>query len=349
MKDIVYPLLNWYSTHKRELPWRDTNNPYNTWISEIMLQQTRVEAVKDYFTRFTKAIPTIEALAMIDDDSLMKLWEGLGYYSRARNLKKCAIQCVEKYQGKLPNDYSKLLALPGIGPYTAGAISSIAFGLPKAAVDGNVLRVISRITNNASDITSNSYKNEVTHLIESLIPVEQPGNFNQAIMDLGATICIPNGLPRCNICPLAEHCQAKQAGTAHLLPNKPAKKARKIEQHTIIIIRYQSLYLLQKRPDDGLLANLYEFINIPVRLKRQEIVSLPLLQYTTIIKIKKLATSKHIFTHMEWHMNGYYLEVDSSDFSLEDNQIWVTKKQIEEQYTIPIALKLYRSYVFDHD
>lgn len=342
---LVSKLLSWYDSNKRSMPWRDQNNPYYTWISEIMLQQTRVEAVRNYFTRFVEVLPTLEDLAFIDDDSLMKLWEGLGYYSRARNLKKCAIQCMEMYDGTLPSNYDKLVKLPGIGPYTAGAIASIAFGKNIPAIDGNVLRIVARLTNNPIDITSSVFKKSATAQIQAIIPISNPGDFNQALMDLGAMICIPNGVPRCMDCPLKLECKANQAGTASKLPNKQAKRKRTIEERTIIIVEYDNHYLLIKRPSSGLLADLYEFINIPAKLAMKDIRNIQLFDGCTIKSIHKLVSSKHIFTHLEWHMQGYSVKLDSPVVIQNEGIVWATKDQIESQYSIPTALKAFKNAV----
>ena len=230
-------LLAWYEANKRDLPWRRTTEAYPVWISEIMLQQTRVEAVRGYWTRFLEALPTVEALATVEEDRLLKLWEGLGYYSRARNLKRAAQQIMERFGGALPKDYAALLSLPGIGEYTAGAIASIAFGIPVPAVDGNVLRVMARLRDDASDILDPAVRRAVRqHLCEEL-PAERPGAFNQAMMELGATVCLPNGAPHCEACPLAQFCRARAAGRERVLPVRGGKKARRVEEKTVFVLR----------------------------------------------------------------------------------------------------------------
>lgn len=337
MERIVTPLIDWYQIHKRDLPWRKERNAYYIWVSEIMLQQTRVEAVKGYFERFIQALPTMEHLASANEDLLLKLWEGLGYYNRVRNMQKCAAYCVAHYNSQLPDDYQKLLELPGIGAYTAGAIASIAYGIAKPAVDGNVLRVIARLRNDPTDILLPSLKTEVSDLLETILPTEQPGEFNQALMELGATVCVPNGAPRCNICPIQSNCDGYRNHTAHFLPNKTAKKARKIEERTILVIYSDRGVLLQKRPSEGLLSGLYEFINLEAKIKRDDLSKAAILQGMEILQIKALPSSKHIFTHKEWHMRGYLIHV-----SQPQEGIWAKQEELDQIYPIPTAFKVYK-------
>lgn len=237
LEQIVEPLLIWYEKNKRSLPWRDESTPYHVWISEIMLQQTRVEAVKGYYARFIEALPEIKDLAECPEERLLKLWEGLGYYNRVKNMQKAAREVMEFYDGKLPADYEKLLSLSGIGSYTAGAVASIAYGISKPAVDGNVLRVITRITENPSDILKQSTKREMEKNLEKIMPVHAPGAFNQSLMELGATVCVPNGMAKCECCPVAEFCMARAHDTVLEYPKKAAKKPRKIEEKTVLIIQ----------------------------------------------------------------------------------------------------------------
>ena len=212
LKYIVEPLLKWYQLNKRDLPWRRTKDPYHIWVSEIMLQQTRVEAVKPYYTRFLQTLPTVTDLAEADEETILKLWEGLGYYSRVRNMQKAAIQIMDEHNGIFPANYQKLLKLKGIGPYTAGAVGSIAFGLAVPAIDGNVLRVMSRIAADAEDISLQSTKILWEERIKEIMPEEHPGDLNQALMELGATVCLPNGAPKCEICPVRKYCEAYRKG-----------------------------------------------------------------------------------------------------------------------------------------
>ena len=270
LNKIITPLLNWYRQNKRELPWRDQNNAYYTWVSEIMLQQTRVEAVKPYFQRFTEELPDVRALAECPEEKLLKLWEGLGYYNRVRNMQKAACQVVELYNGVLPASYEELLSLKGIGSYTAGAIASIAYGLPIPAVDGNVLRVITRIQEDAGDIMKQSVKKQIETELKDVMPEDAPGDFNQALMELGAVICVPNGQPKCEECPVSFCCQAFHHGTIEKYPVKAQKKLRKIEKRTVLVIQDGNYTAIKKRPDQGLLAGLYELPNTEGHLSQKE-------------------------------------------------------------------------------
>ena len=261
LKKIVQPLLDWYDANARILPWREQPEPYRVWLSEIMLQQTRVEAVKPYFERFLAALPTIRSLAEAPEDRLMKLWEGLGYYNRARNLQKAARMILERHNGMFPSDFEEILALPGIGEYTAGAISSIAFGRPVPAVDGNVLRVMSRLLESAEDIAQPAVKVNITHALKQIYPEQRCGDFTQSLMELGATVCLPNGKPKCRECPLAELCLARLNGKVAELPVKAPKKARKLENRTVLLLFCGNRIAIRRREEKGLLAGLYEFPN----------------------------------------------------------------------------------------
>ena len=336
-------LIAWYDENKRILPWRDEPLPYYVWVSEIMLQQTRVEAVKPYFERFIKALPTLHDLAMCEDDTLAKLWEGLGYYNRVRNMKKCALQCVEKYAGELPSTYEQLVALPGIGVYTAGAIASIAFHRKVPAVDGNVLRVFSRVLVSEDDILKESTKKKFQAIIQTYIP-DRPDAFNQALMELGAMICVPNAAPRCNICPVADVCLGFQSGQAMRLPNKTKKKARRIEKKTILVIIAKGKVHLQQRPKEGLLAHLYEFDSMDGHPNKKAI-SERLHTQVEIVKMVKLPAAKHIFTHIEWHMKGYLVEIKEENMI---QGIWADMQEIQNIYALPTAYKVYRKALLDH-
>ena len=248
LEQIAEPLLKWYDTNKRSLPWRDQNNAYYTWVSEIMLQQTRVEAVKPYFTQFVRELPDIKSLAECPQERLMKLWEGLGYYSRVRNMQAAAMQVMEQYGGELPGDHQALLKLKGIGSYTAGAIASIAFGIPAAAVDGNVLRVVSRLCASYEDITKVSVRKKTEELLLKIIPPHRPGDFNQALMELGAVVCVPNGAPDCGACPVSGLCLARLHGRTGEIPKKKPKQQRRIEEKTVLVVRDELHTVIQKRP-----------------------------------------------------------------------------------------------------
>lgn len=345
LDQIVEPLLKWYDTHKRCLPWRDQNNAYYTWVSEIMLQQTRVEAVKPYFMRFIQALPDAAALAVCPQERLMKLWEGLGYYSRVRNMQEAAIQIVEQYGGELPGDYQALLKLKGIGPYTAGAIASIAFGIPVAAVDGNVLRVISRLCASYEDITNASVRKKTEEMLEKIIPQKRPGDFNQALMELGAVVCVPNGTAKCSQCPLASECEAYKKGIVSELPVKPSKKARTIENRTVLVIQDGSRTAIGKRPPRGLLAGLYELPNYPGHLSLQGALEQVKKMGLEPLRIEALPEAKHIFSHIEWRMTGYLIRVAALESSDKQELLFVEKQQSDKSYAIPSAFGAYVKYM----
>lgn len=327
-------LLPWYDSHKRDLPWRKDRQPYHIWLSEIMLQQTRVEAVKGYYDRFLDALPTVETLANADDELLHKLWEGLGYYSRVRNLKKAARVIVDKHGGVFPEDYEDILALPGIGKYTAGAICSIAFNQPTPAVDGNVLRVVSRLTMDDTPIDQPAYQADIRQRLAEIYP-HQAGMFTQALMELGATVCGPNWTPRCGECPCREFCRASLSGTAEQYPIKTPKKQRRIEERTVFILSCDGKFALQKRPKTGLLAGLWQFPNCEEKLEFS--AALAQVERMGLIprEIYRQVERKHIFTHIQWEMRGIYLEVSSLDGDFE----WFTAEQINGEIALPTAFR----------
>ncbi|MDE6196102.1 MAG: A/G-specific adenine glycosylase [Erysipelotrichaceae bacterium] len=337
-EQFVEALLAWYDENARILPWRSLPTPYRVWVSEIMLQQTRVEAVKPYFERFMQAFPTLSSLAEAKDDELVKVWEGLGYYRRVSNMKKCAQQCMEHFHGELPSTYKELLTLAGIGSYTAGAIASIAFRQPVAAVDGNVLRVFSRILISKDDISKEATKKKFHELINEYIPKDRPDAFNQALMEIGAMICVPNSAPRCNICPLAAHCLGYQSGEAHALPIKSGKKKRRIEEKTVVVMVCEDQCYLQKRPEQGLLANLYEFYMFHQFLSKAEVEKHFQEQYE-IVQTLSLLDAKHIFSHVEWHMKGFLIEIKPKD---QLTGLWVKKQELKDTYALPSAYKVYK-------
>lgn len=345
---ITAPLLDWYRSHARILPWREHITPYRVWISEIMLQQTRVEAVKPYFERFISALPTIRDLAACSEDQLLKLWEGLGYYNRARNLQTAAREIMGKYGGDLPADYDKLLSLKGIGHYTAGAIGSIAFGIPMPAVDGNVLRVIMRVCADDSDIAKQSVKKDVEQMLQQIIPPDCAADFNQALMELGAVVCLPNGAPECTKCPWESFCETRKSDIWDKIPYKTRAKQRRIEKYTILIISDGEKIVLRKRPSRGLLAGMYEFPNLEGHLNQEE--SLKCIRQMDLqpLHIRKLTDAKHIFSHVEWHMIGYMIRVDSLTID-KSGMLFVTIRDARENYPIPSAFAAYRQYLTDRD
>ena len=345
LNEIVQPLTDWYRQNKRILPWRDQNNAYYTWVSEIMLQQTRVEAVKPYFQRFIGELPDVQALAECPEEKLMKLWEGLGYYNRVRNMQMAARTVVCEYEGKLPASYEELLSLKGIGNYTAGAIASIAYQIPVPAVDGNVLRVISRITEDRQDIMKQSVRRQIEESLLEIMPEDIPGDFNQALMELGAVVCVPNGSAHCEACPVSEYCFAYRHGTVEELPVKAPKKERILQNRTVLVIQDGEKTAIQKRPEKGLLAGLYELPNLLGHLTREEVLDKVKNMQLEPLYIEKLPDAKHIFSHIDWRLTGYLIRVASLDTDRELPFIFAEKKQSEKQYAIPSAFRAYVKYM----
>lgn len=338
-------LIEWYRQNKRSLPWRDTGNAYDVWLSEIMLQQTRIEAVKPKFYLFKETFPTIEDLSKADDDLLLRVWEGLGYYSRARNLKKCAQILIEQYNGKLPEEYDQLIKLPGIGPYTAGAITSIAYHKPHSAVDGNVLRIFARLFEITDDIRDTKTKDNIQNIIDSYLKnhPEQTSDFNQGCMELGEVICVPNGNPKCDICPIHEFCLASIHHKTETIPYRSPLNKRKIINRTLLIIRDGNHFLVHKREKNGLLAGMYEFIGVDSFLTKNEIITTLEKQNIHPLKIKKLPDAKHIFTHLEWHMHAYEITVEQIE-SIEKEDYMLFDRTDLSSKAIPSAFKKYKDY-----
>lgn len=352
--NIAKALLHWYDKNKRILRWREEPKPYYIWISEIMLQQTRVEAVKSYFDRFVDTLPTISDLAFVEEEKLLKLWEGLGYYNRVKNLQKAAQIIVAEYGGELPPDYKSLLSLPGIGPYTAGAIASIAYQIKVPAVDGNVLRVMKRVEGSYDDITKASVKKQMELDLLPILP-DRAGDFNQAIMDLGATICLPNGKPLCEECPLSRYCIAYEKNIMMELPVKPAKKERRKEEKTVLIFRKEGKYAIRKRKEESLLNNLWELPNVSLKMRKSQVKQLCEAIGYTPSSICKLPYAKHIFTHIEWHMTGYLIDIEEETRWLSKQDldiplpiaefIWVDAKRIQEEFALPGAFQAYKHFL----
>ena len=334
LKKLPALLLPWYRENRRELPWRETKEPYCVWLSEIMLQQTRVEAVKGYYARFLEVLPTIESLANCDDEVLHKLWEGLGYYSRVRNLKKAAKVIMEEHGGIFPRDHRAVRALPGIGDYTAGAICSICFDQPTPAVDGNVLRVIARLTEDATPIDLPARKKAVQEQLSAIYPKEA-GAFTQALMELGATLCGPNWKPRCEACPCRNICLGRIHGTAEQYPVKLPKKSKRNEDRTVFVLSCDGKYALEKRPDQGLLAGLWQFPNVSGKLEPEEALVQAENWGLKPRDIRKMIERKHIFTHIRWEMRGIYLEVAGPAGSF----VWLTGDRINQEAALPTAFR----------
>lgn len=338
LEQLVIPLLLWYRENARDLPWRSRPTPYRVWVSEIMLQQTRVAAVLDYYRRFLEAAPTPAELADLPEERLMKLWQGLGYYSRARNLQKAARQIMGEFGGVFPNTYASIRSLAGVGDYTAGAVASIAFGLPVPAVDGNVLRVTARVCGDDGDITAAAMKKKVAQALSQVIPLDAPGDFNQAMMELGATVCLPNGAPLCEKCPAAGFCRAYQEGRTGELPVKAAKKARRIERRTVYLFYHGDCVALRRRPDRGLLAGLWEF---PNELAGGE--DWPARWGLSPRGLERMGTGRHVFTHIEWHMTALAGEVDAPD--LPEGWVWAGRTALRDTYAVPNAFRFADGWV----
>ena len=333
LKLIVDPLLNWYNKNRRDLPWRHNPTPYRVWVSEIMLQQTRVDPVIPYYLRFMDEVPDVEHLASLPEERLLKLWEGLGYYSRARNLQKAAKSIVES--GDFPSDFDGWRRLSGIGDYTAGAICSIALGLPTPAVDGNVLRVLSRLLGSYDDIANPAVKKRFTQQLADIYPEGHTSEFTQSLMELGAIICLPNGEPKCDQCPLAALCKAKKQQLIDQIPVKAPKKPRKIQEKTILLLRFENCVAVQKRPAKGLLANLWEYPSLEGKIDQARITEL--FESAIPKQTRLLPESTHIFSHIEWHMIGYDIILRKRDSKYH----WVPIDDALNQLAIPKAFQTY--------
>ena len=306
-ENIAQLLLEWYDKNKRTLPWRDKNNAYYTWVSEIMLQQTRVEAVKPYFQRFIRELPDVASLAAAPEERIVKLWEGLGYYSRVRNMQKAAIRVMEEYNGKIPEDFETLLSLKGIGRYTAGAISSIAYGHKVPAVDGNVLRVYSRLTESREDIMKQSVRKSVEEQLKEIMPEDRPGDFNQAMMEIGAVVCVPN--------------------------------------RTVLVIQDGAATAIRRRPPEGLLAGLYEIPNVEGHLTQKEALTQVKNIGLEPLRIEQLPDARHVFSHIEWRMCAYRIAVASLEEAGHQEFLFVDKKESDRKYAIPSAFSAYTKYM----
>ncbi len=328
-------LVAWYEANARDLPWRRDSEPYRVWLSEIMLQQTRVEAVKPYYARFLAALPDIAALAAADEEQLLKLWEGLGYYSRARNLQKAARVVVEEYGGEFPTSPENIAKLPGIGPYTAGAVASICFGVPVPAVDGNVLRVMARLAAFRGDVEAPAVKRDVARQLAALYPPGKSGAFTQALMELGAVVCVPNGAPQCARCPVAGWCAALAGGCAAELPVKKQKAPRRPEQRTVLVLVHGGRFAIQKRPGRGLLANMWEFPNVAGLLDAEQALATAAVWGLEPEGVLAEGGKKHIFTHIEWDMRFYLLACGRAAGQF----CQVTREELAAGYSLPAAFR----------
>lgn len=326
-------LMQWYDKHARVLPWRKTSNPYFIYLSEIMLQQTRVEAVKSYYERFIEQVPTLQDLASLPEEKLLKLWQGLGYYRRAHNLQAAAQKIVHEHNSEFPSTFETIKQLPGVGEYTAGAIASIAFEEQVPAIDGNVLRVMARICEIKESIDEVSTKKTIRHLVKNLLPNQRIGDFNQALIEVGATVCLPNGAPLCNQCPFFTTCKTRQKQLFDQIPLKTPKKSRKIEEITIFLMQYKNKFAILKRSNSGLLASLWEFPNLKKEVAMDDAEDYLFSLGAEVTFIKQIENAKHIFTHKEWQMTTFHVFVkhEISGF------VWATQDELIEQYSIPSA------------
>ena len=346
LSGIPAPLIAWYRENARDLPWRRSPTPYHIWISEIMLQQTRIEAVIPYYLRFMETFKTVKDLSEAPDDLLMKHWEGLGYYSRARNLKRAAISIVNEHGGELPHDVDALRALPGIGDYTAGAIASLAFGLPAPAVDGNVLRVLSRLTADHRNILDAAVKREAQATLEAIYPKspEDAAAMTAGLMELGEVVCIPNGTPHCDRCPLAALCRARTEGLTDKLPYRAKKPPRTVERRTVLLLEHEGRFAIARRPDEGLLGGLWEFPSADGHLTEGEVCEL-LSDFGLSGSITERAPdAKHVFTHKEWHMIAYRIVLAHEGGGL----TFATKGELQGVYALPSAFRAYTRLLLDN-
>lgn len=333
-------LVEWFNKEKRDLPWRRTSDPYKIWVSEVMLQQTRVDTVIPYYNRFLKKYPTLQSLAYAPQEELLKMWEGLGYYSRARNLQAGVKEVVEKYDSKVPDNRHDISKLKGVGPYTAGAVLSIAYNKPEHAVDGNVMRVLSRALHIKEDIALPKTRKVFEQAVDMLIDPQRPGDFNQGLMDLGAMICTPTS-PKCLLCPVRDYCIAFQEGDADQLPIKSKKtKNKKVKYDVFVGYDRNGRYLLEKRPSEGLLANMWQFPMIEIEkdaiLKTSKQFQLNYNVNILDFVNDNLLTFKHVFSHLTWEMDCYLVEIEKVA-DLPENICFLTKEQINE---VPMSVPM---------
>ena len=335
LREIAAPLLTWFTDNRRALPWREDRDPYHVWISEIMLQQTRIEAVKKYYARFTEALPDIRSLSECPEEKLLKLWEGLGYYSRARNLQKAARMIVTEFGGRFPERYEQIVTLPGVGEYTAGAIASLCFNEKVTAVDGNVLRVLSRLTGDRRNVLLPETKKAVTKDLAAALP-EQTGAFNEALMELGELVCLPNGAPLCGECPLKEICTACRDGLTEELPVRIKQTKRRKEEKTILLIEDgEGRIAIEKRSEPGLLSGMYQFPNVNGFLTEQEIAALLTEWGMEPLSVTFDRDAKHVFTHIDWLMKGWRIKVRAPGESF----LWASPQELAQTYPLPTAFK----------
>lgn len=352
MSKLSNELLAWYDIHRRDLPWRGSKDPYKIWVSEIMLQQTQVNTVKPYYYRFIEALPNVYALSQASEEELHKLWEGLGYYNRVKNMKKAAMDLVENYNGKLPKSKKELMKLSGIGPYTAGAIASIAFNEVVSAIDGNVFRIYTRLYEIDTPIEQVKTKRLIDRKVMDTIDKKQPGEFNQALMDLGNDICTTTK-PNCTECPLNNYCLAYSHSTMEEYPVRKAKKKKRVEKRTVLILIHNDKLLVSKRPEGGLLSGLWEFPNYLGHFSKEDVEKLLLEQGYIVNNIESLPKSKHLFSHVEWQMIAYQINLKSQQIMEPITPYgevlkWISQEEVENDYALPTAFRNYLKEV-DHD
>ena len=327
----------WYRANARPLPWRQDREPYHVWLSEIMLQQTRVEAVKGYYLRFLQALPTVAALAEAGQEQLNKLWEGLGYYTRVRNLQRAAQVIQAQHGGEFPRDYAAVRALPGIGDYTAGAICSICFDQPTPAVDGNVLRVAARLTGNDGCVDLPQTKRAVNRALAEIYPRRGCGTFTQSLMELGATVCLPNGAPACGRCPCAGICRAGQDGSWQRLPVRAQKRARREEEKTVFVLHHAGRLAVRRRDGRGLLAGLWEFPNVPGRLTPEQAAAAVQDWGAAPRELRLQLERSHVFTHVQWQLRCYYFDCDADP----ERFVWADFGQLAAEIALPTAFRMF--------
>ena len=329
-------LLPWYGENARKLPWRKDHQPYHIWLSEIMLQQTRAETVKPYYERFVERFPDIQSLAKAPEDVVFKLWEGLGYYSRARNLLKTARILAGRPGGSFPHTYDELLKLPGVGEYTAGAIASICYGYPVPAVDGNVLRVVSRITELSLPVDYPRVRRETTEALRRVYPAGRCGDFTQSLMEIGAMVCLPTGVPRCGDCPASGFCLARANDTVSMLPAREKKKARKIEDITVLVLTAGRATAVRRRKNSGLLAGMWELPNVSGFRTSEEAAALAAEWGAEPTGISDALEKKHVFTHCEWRMYCYYVSCGARPPQF----AWATEEELQKDIALPSAFRV---------
>ena len=336
-KHFTEKLTEWYRKEKRDLPWRMDRSPYHIWVSEIMLQQTRVEAVKGYYKRFITALPEIKNLAEAEEETLLKLWQGLGYYNRVRNMQKAAQTIMHDYGGKFPEDYNDIRGLSGIGDYTAGAIASICFDERVPAVDGNVLRVMTRVLEDGDDIKKTAVKRRIGNVLKEIYPEKHCGDFTQGLIELGALICVPKGEPGCTVCPVKDYCSAQENGTVSEYPVKSRMKERKVIEKAVFILKAGNKTAVRKREKNVLLAGLYEYPNVDCRLTINEAAEQ--LEHWKLkpVNIERTSEYRHIFSHVEWKMTGFYFTVEEEN----DQFRWVTEEEMKKEIPLPTAFSYF--------